>query len=193
LKGTRPMTDSLPPLIEPNGRFSHIRLSEFGRVCALPRAPSIRVDEDGPRGGVSPRGAIGHRSLLTSEQVSHLRSTPVTGASSLLRRTPTSPATPPASLVLPACTDGWVLHPPPEFSQLSLAELTDVLPTLTPPERWEGSDCCPASPLRPSPIKERLGLSPVLRFSRLIRCGSFSLRPVCSSSSASNPASRRRC
>ncbi len=27
LRGTRPMTDSLPPLIEPNGRISHIRLS----------------------------------------------------------------------------------------------------------------------------------------------------------------------
>ena len=79
------MTDSLPPLIEPNGRFSHIRLSEFGRVCALPRAPSIRVDEDEPRDSVSPCGAISRRSLLTSEQVSRLRSTPVTGASSLLR------------------------------------------------------------------------------------------------------------
>ena len=40
------MTDSLPPLIEPNGRFSHIRLSESGRVLALPLEPSIRVDDD---------------------------------------------------------------------------------------------------------------------------------------------------
>src|SRR5208283_1051240 len=55
-------------------------------------------------------------SLLTPEQVSHLRSTPVTEVSSLLRRTPTSPATPPASLAKPACAVGWVLHPPPETS-----------------------------------------------------------------------------
>ena len=98
LKGTRPMTDSLPPLIEPNGRFSHIRLSEFGRVLALPLEPSVRVDEDWPRGGLSPCGAFGHRSLLISEQVSHLRSTPITEVSSLLWGTPTSPATPPAWL-----------------------------------------------------------------------------------------------
>ena len=72
------MTDSLPPLIEPNGRFSHIRLSESGRVLALPLEPSIRVDEDMPRGGLSPCGAFSLRSLLTSEQVSPLRSAPVT-------------------------------------------------------------------------------------------------------------------
>ena len=29
MKGPRPMTNSLPPLIEPNGRISHIRLSEL--------------------------------------------------------------------------------------------------------------------------------------------------------------------
>ena len=33
------MTDSLPPLIEPNGRFSHIRLSESGRFTPLGREP----------------------------------------------------------------------------------------------------------------------------------------------------------
>lgn len=29
MRGTRPMTSTLPPLIEPNGRVSHIRLSEL--------------------------------------------------------------------------------------------------------------------------------------------------------------------
>ena len=36
---------------------------------------------------------------------------------------------------LPACAVGWVLHPPPEISQLTLVELADVLSTPTPPER----------------------------------------------------------
>ena len=36
---------------------------------------------------------------------------------------------------LPACAFGWVLHPSPEISQLTLAELTDVPSTPTPPER----------------------------------------------------------
>jgi len=44
----------------------------------LPLEPSIRVDEDMPRGGLSPCGAFSLRSLLTSEQVSPLRSAPVT-------------------------------------------------------------------------------------------------------------------
>jgi len=135
MQGTRPMTNSLPPLIEPNGRFSHIRLSEPGRVRALPPASSIRVEEDLPRGGVSPCGAFDHLSLLTSGQVSRLRSTPITGASALLRRTPTSPTTTSASRVLPAWTSAWVLLPSLEISQLSLTELTDVPSTPTPPER----------------------------------------------------------
>ena len=129
------MTNLLPPLIEPNGRISHIRLSESGRVRALPPAPSVRVEEDLPRGGVSPCGAFGHLSLLTSEQVSRLRSTPITGASALLRRTPTSPARALASRAQPACAIALGLRPSPEISQLSLAELTDVPSTLTPPER----------------------------------------------------------
>ena|ERR1043165_6200939 len=77
MKGTRPMTHPHPPRIEPNGRFSHTRLSESGRMRALPPTPSIGVEEDGPRGGVSPCGAFGHLSLLTSEQVSRLAPHPL--------------------------------------------------------------------------------------------------------------------
>ena len=40
------MTDSLPPLIEPNGRFSHIRLSESGSIHALGARTKVRVDDD---------------------------------------------------------------------------------------------------------------------------------------------------
>ena len=39
------MTDSLPPLIEPNGRFSHIRLSESGSIPAFGVRTKVRVDE----------------------------------------------------------------------------------------------------------------------------------------------------
>ena len=54
----------------------------------------------------------------------------------------------------------------------------------------------PAGVFAPEPAAEPIlavTLHPVLSLSRLIRCGSFSLRPACSSPSASNPASRRRC
>ena len=40
------MTDSLPPLIEPNGRISHIRLSESGSARTFGVRTKVRVDED---------------------------------------------------------------------------------------------------------------------------------------------------
>jgi hypothetical protein len=40
------MTNALPPLIEPNGRISHIRLSESGSVRAFGARTKVRVDED---------------------------------------------------------------------------------------------------------------------------------------------------
>jgi hypothetical protein len=78
------------------------------------------------------------------------------------------------------------------FSQLCLTELADVPSTPTPPERCEDAGGCPVFSRRPAPVKQRLGCSPVFNFSRLIRCGSLSLRPAGSSPSASNPAARRR-
>jgi len=43
-------------------------------------------------------------------QVFRLRSTPITGSSSLPRRTPTTPVAPFASLALPACAASWALQ-----------------------------------------------------------------------------------
>ena len=41
------MTDSLRPLIEPNGRISHIRLSESGSIRAFGTRTKVRVDDAG--------------------------------------------------------------------------------------------------------------------------------------------------
>src|SRR5678816_4607792 len=96
---------------------------------------------------------------------------------------------------LPPCWSGQLERmvgsylPLPEFSQFNLASLPDVLSTPTPPE---GEQALTVGRLFSSAFTPLIWarLAPVLNLSRLIRCGSLSLRPVCSCLLYTSPSPR---
>ena len=91
-----------PPLLKPDGRFSRLRLSEGSSTGGL--APPATVTLAAPESSLEFLSRLPRPSPdpspcpVTRTQVPRLRSPPVmlSGRSSLLRGTPTSPAAPPS-------------------------------------------------------------------------------------------------
>ena len=131
-----------PPLIKPDGRFSRIRLSEGSSTAGF--APAVTVDITAPESLWELLSKLPWPSpdplpsRLTRTQVPRLRSPSVllSDGSSLLRRTPTTPAAFAGSVVWPPCPTSCVSDAPLEFSRLTLSALAVLSPSLTPPR------CC---------------------------------------------------
>ena len=112
-----------PPLIKPDGRFSRIRLSEGASTAGL--APAVTVNLAAPEtlaeflSKLPWPSPVPLRVPFTRTQVPRLRSPSVllSDGSSLLRRTPTTPAVRTGSVGSPPCTAGCVSDAPQEFSK----------------------------------------------------------------------------
>ena len=174
------MTVRLRPLIKPDGRISHIRLSESSSAPRFAPGARVRVDDfevveayplAGPSASVAPdlwtsippslRSC--YRSFLATTQDSDFQADRrrLTGRTGLCG----------------GLSFGLPLTHRLGSPRLSDAHLPDVLTTLTPAEFTGGGDCLSCEQ-RPSPRTPGARRLCSFNITRLIRCGSSSFRPV---------------
>ena len=110
------------------------------------KGESLRKAKTAPRPSPCPR---------TLTQVPRLRSPPVllSGRSSILRGTPTTPATRAGSVGSPPCPAGGVTDAPREFSRLTLAALPVLSPSLTPPRSCAAARLFDSGTWQPAPFR----------------------------------------